>query len=97
MDKDVYTLAIFLLDAYIREMYSDSISHGVHPCRQAFRFSSLLRLLGSLGRPVSEVHAYQPRGIKPMLIESLFVSAVCVGITVCIVLLVTALFIGEEL
>lgn len=32
-----------------------------------------------------------------MIIESLFVSAVCVGITVCIVLLVTALFIGEEL
>ena len=36
-------------------------------------------------------------GRKEMLIESLFVTAVCVGITVCMVLLVTAFVIGEEI
>jgi hypothetical protein len=34
---------------------------------------------------------------EPMLIESLFVTAVCVGITVCTVLIVTGFLIGEEL
>jgi hypothetical protein len=32
-----------------------------------------------------------------MLIESLFVTAVCVGITVCVALLVTSFLVGEEL
>lgn len=32
-----------------------------------------------------------------MVIEALCVSAVCVGITVCMALLVTALIAGEEL
>lgn len=32
-----------------------------------------------------------------MIIEALCVSAVCVGITVCMVLLVTGFLIGEEL
>lgn len=31
------------------------------------------------------------------MIESLFVTAACVGITVCMVLLVTSFLIGEEL
>lgn len=31
------------------------------------------------------------------MIESLFVTAICVGITVCLALLVTGFLIGEEL
>jgi hypothetical protein len=31
------------------------------------------------------------------MIESLFVTAVCVGITVCVALLVTSFLVGEEL
>jgi hypothetical protein len=32
-----------------------------------------------------------------MLIESLFITAICVGITVCVALLVTSFLVGEEL
>jgi hypothetical protein len=32
-----------------------------------------------------------------MLIESLFITAICVGITICSALLVTSFLIGEEL
>lgn len=31
------------------------------------------------------------------MIESLFIAAICVGITVCLTLLVTGFLIGEEL